>query len=127
MSIDSMVNVDEMENKLSKISTLTKQLSKISSKGTDDDILIDSFDVDDQMDEELAATAYWKEYHDFNSKLKDVKNEIKELRNMNHEYTGEENFKFERYQKFNNMLERAIKDTNKSYKEFNGIDHEYVK
>ena len=120
---------DSMEEKLTKINTLTKQLSKISLKNDDAtklDIEEDAeFDADKDMDADLAGTKYWKDYHDYYNKLGSVKKEIKELRDMNAEYTGDDNFEVSKYQDINHGINKAIKETNNSYKKFNGIDAEY--
>lgn len=125
MSIQDIVKVDDMETKLSKISTMSEELSKITST-RDEGISVDNFDMEQQVDEEMAATMYWKNYHDYYSKLEKVKKEIKELRNMNLEYTGDEDFEVEKYQKFNSALDKAAREINKTYKEFNGFDYQYI-
>ncbi|GMM38692.1 hypothetical protein DASC09_060310 [Saccharomycopsis crataegensis] len=129
MSSYSQVNSDDLEKRLTNITSLTKQLSKISSNDDAGDFatLENLTDEDTTMMDEFSATKYWKNYHDYFSKLSTIKKEINEFKNMKNEYTGGEDFEAEKYHHFNDGLDKAIKNTNKSYKDFNGIDYDYFK
>lgn len=118
MSTESstFVTAENLERRLSKISVLSRDLSNISTNEEDEE----------ELDRDLSATKYWKDYHDYFSKLSSIKKEIDEFKNMNNEYTGMESFDSDKYHLMQKGLKKAIDDTNSSYKEFSGINYEYI-
>lgn len=113
-------NVDDMKRKMSTISDLSRELSNISNK----DQACGNGDDDDGVD--LEATKYWKDYTDYFEKLGTIKKEIGEMRSMSYEYSGSKDFDITKYKEYQHAIDSAIKETNKSYKDFNYIDYDIL-